>query len=61
MEVVRASHTHQAPQVGLPQTAPVNSASAVIDMPNGTTVASTMSASFMRHTSSTSPAAPISM
>ena len=35
MEVSLASHTHQVPQVGLPQIAPVTKARKVIDAPSG--------------------------
>src|SRR5690606_6350183 len=35
IEVRRASHTHQAPQVGLPHTAPVTRAITVIQAPSG--------------------------
>ena len=48
MEVRRASQTHQVPQVGLPQTAPVNRARKVSQSPTGATAFTNTSASFMR-------------
>ena len=49
-DVSRASHTHQVPQVGLPQIAPVASASTVKDAPIGAAAAATAWASLMRQT-----------
>ena len=60
MEVTRASQAHQVPQVGLPHTAPVTRARAVKEAPMGAAASSTISASFMRHTRSTTPQVPMS-
>ena len=61
MEVSRASHTHQVPQVGLPQTAPVNSDKKVNTRPTGATAFTKTSASFIRQTSVTTAADAIMM
>src|SRR5471032_3191302 len=55
IEVRRASHTHQAPQVGLPQIAPVTSATTVIQAPTGAAHCRATSASFIFHTRLTTP------
>ena len=56
IEVSRASQTHQVPQVGLPQTAPVNRERKVSTSPTGATDLTNTSASFMRQTRPTTPA-----
>ncbi|MNH38695.1 hypothetical protein D3C79_997710 [compost metagenome] len=56
IDVSRASQTHQLPQVGLPQMAPVTSATAVIQAPMGAAHCRATSASFIFHTSPTTPA-----
>ncbi|MNJ76104.1 hypothetical protein D3C77_733180 [compost metagenome] len=56
IEVSRASQTHQLPQVGLPQMAPVTSATAVIQAPIGAAHCKATSAIFIFHTSPTTPA-----
>ena len=61
MEVRRASQTHQVPQVGLPQTAPVNRARKVSQSPTGATAFTNTSASFMRQTRVTTAATAIMM
>jgi hypothetical protein len=55
MDVSRASQTHHEPQVGLPQIAPVTSATAVIHAPMGAAHCRATSASFIFHTSPTTP------
>ncbi|MEZ5894410.1 MAG: hypothetical protein R3C58_14860 [Parvularculaceae bacterium] len=45
IDVSRASHTHHAPQVGLPQIAPVTSASAVNAAPGTAAARAATSAS----------------
>ena len=57
----RASHTHQAPHIGLPQSEPVSSAKAVNDAPMGAQAAANTSASLTFHTSATAPAPAMSM
>ena len=47
-DVRRASQTHQVPHVGLPQIAPVASASTVKEAPMGAADAATACASLMR-------------
>src|SRR5690554_1952064 len=54
--VRRASHTHHAPQVGLPQTAPVSSAITVIQAPIGAACWTATSAIFIFQTKPTMPA-----
>ncbi len=56
IEVRRASQTHQAPQVGLPHTAPVSSAMKVIQAPMGAACCNATSASFIFQTRPTTPA-----
>ncbi|MNN41870.1 hypothetical protein D3C81_1560130 [compost metagenome] len=56
MDVRRASQTHQLPQVGLPQMAPVTSATAVIQAPMGAAHCRATSAIFIFHTRPTTPA-----
>ena len=56
IEVRRASQTHQVPQVGLPQMAPVSKAIKVIQAPMGAAHCRATSASFIFHTSPTTPA-----
>ncbi|MCY1380974.1 hypothetical protein D9M69_688410 [compost metagenome] len=55
MDVRRASQTHHEPQVGLPQMAPVTSATAVIQAPMGAAHCRATSASFIFHTRPTMP------
>ncbi|MCY1527484.1 hypothetical protein D9M68_625520 [compost metagenome] len=55
IDVRRASQTHHAPQVGLPQMAPVSSATKVIQAPMGAAACSATSASFIFHTRPTTP------
>ena len=50
-EVSRASHTHQAPHIGLPQMLPVSRQSAVKPAPTGPISTAARSASGCRHTS----------
>ena len=60
-EVSRASQTQYAPQVGLPQSMPVISASAVKLAPIGAAVTTATSASFMRQISAMAPATDIAV
>ena len=59
MEVIRASHTHQVPQVGLPHTAPLNSAIKVSAAPIGAADRIATSAIFMRQIRLIAPAMAI--
>ena len=56
MDVIRASQTHQVPQVGLPHIAPVTNAIAVKAAPTGATARIVTSAILMRQTRLTAPA-----
>jgi len=58
-DVSRASHTHQAPHIGLPQAAPVISAIAVIHAPTGAIAITASSAFLSCHTSATMAAMAI--
>ena len=60
-EVSRASQTHQVPHIGLPQSEPVTSASAVNAAPIGAAAFSATSASGCRQTSVPSAASAISV
>src|SRR3990167_4631819 len=61
IEVRRASHTQYVPQVGLPHTAPVTRAIAVIQAPMGAACCKATSASFIFHTSPTTKLADVDL
>ena len=56
MEVIRASHTHQVPQVGLPQMEPVTRAMKVSAAPMGAQAFMATSAIFIFQIRLTAPA-----